>query len=179
METTENYKGYIIKIINDDHSESPRNWDNLGTMACFHGRYSLGDTDHGLTLEQAQSIENNDKEYISLPIYMYDHSGITIRTYPFSCRFDSGQLGIIFVSLEQVRKEYNITRVTKKLREKIESYLTNEIDTYDQFLCGNVYGYEITDALGIEIESCWGYYGDNCIVSARAIVDSLVAREAA
>ena len=39
------YKGYIIKIYQDDTSEdSPReDRDNLGTMVCTHRRYNLGD----------------------------------------------------------------------------------------------------------------------------------------
>ena len=41
--TTETYKGWTIEIHLDDDGESPREWDNLGTMACWHRRSSLGD----------------------------------------------------------------------------------------------------------------------------------------
>ena len=37
------YKGYIIKIFQDEMAENPREWDNLGTMVCFHPDYNLGD----------------------------------------------------------------------------------------------------------------------------------------
>ena len=30
------YKGYTIKVKLDEDNESPREWDNLGTMTCFH-----------------------------------------------------------------------------------------------------------------------------------------------
>lgn len=36
----------ILKIyqdMNEDEEESPRNWDNVGKMICFHREYKLGD----------------------------------------------------------------------------------------------------------------------------------------
>ena len=37
-------KGYTVKyLVNDTYGESPREWDNFGTMICFHNRYDLGD----------------------------------------------------------------------------------------------------------------------------------------
>lgn len=35
----------ILRIVQDVDTESPREWDNLGTMICWHSRYNLGD-DH-------------------------------------------------------------------------------------------------------------------------------------
>lgn len=40
---TEDYRGYHLRIENDEDAESPRRWDNLGTMICEHSRYDLGD----------------------------------------------------------------------------------------------------------------------------------------
>jgi phage/plasmid-like protein (TIGR03299 family) len=34
---------YTLEIINDNCPESPRSWDNLCTMVCWHRRYDLGD----------------------------------------------------------------------------------------------------------------------------------------
>jgi len=42
METTK-YRGCTIEVMADDGIESPREWDNLGTMVCSHKRYDLGD----------------------------------------------------------------------------------------------------------------------------------------
>ena len=33
----------IIKLVHDHDAESPREWDNLGSMVCAHRRYRLGD----------------------------------------------------------------------------------------------------------------------------------------
>lgn len=35
-----------LKIVHDEHPESPREWSNLGTMICFHPHGNLGDR-HG------------------------------------------------------------------------------------------------------------------------------------
>ena len=47
----EEYKGYSIKLFQDEDSESPRDWDNLGHMICFHPNYDLGDK-HNMTPEE-------------------------------------------------------------------------------------------------------------------------------
>lgn len=183
METTE-FGNYTIKIAHDDMQESPRDWDNLGTMVCFHSRYTLGDKhshtnpsefvhalsglyedeyDCYLTEEQADRCwAEIHKKYVILPLYLYDHSGITMSTSPFSCRWDSGQVGYIYMSLEDIRKEYNVKRVSKKMREKIATYLTGEVETYDKYLTGEVYGFTIKKGEDkVDIDSCWGFYGYN------------------
>ena len=45
----------------------------------------------------------------------------------------------------------------------VEKVLRGEVKVYDQYLQGDVYGYVIEDADGEEIDSSWGYYGDDII----------------
>lgn len=40
---TEKRHGCTIKLVADNDAESPREWDNVGTMVCWHRRYRLGD----------------------------------------------------------------------------------------------------------------------------------------
>ena len=111
---------------------------------------------------------------IALPLYLYDHSGITMSTSPFSCRWDSGQVGFIYVTCERVRKEYGWKRITKARRDKILTYLNGEVQTYDQYLTGDVYGFIISDEDGDEVDSCWGCYGrDYCEQEAQATIRHL------
>ena len=36
--------GLTIDIYPEEHlDDSPRDWDNMGTMVCWHSRYTLGD----------------------------------------------------------------------------------------------------------------------------------------
>lgn len=154
---TVDYKGYQIKIFQDFDPESPREWDNLGEMICFHDRYQLGD-EHSYSVEEVNALVTSPY-ILSLPLYLYDHGGITIRTHPFSCPWDSGRVGYIIVDKEKILKEYGGKRVTNKIRERVLSVLKSEVSIYDDFLTGRVYGYEI-EKEGEEYGSCWGYFGD-------------------
>jgi hypothetical protein len=69
-----------------------------------------------------------------LPIYMYDHSGITISYKPFSCPWDSGQVGWIFMNKDRVRREFGVKRISKKVMDKVRSVLIAEIEDYNEYL---------------------------------------------
>lgn len=103
------------------------------------------------------------KYYIILPLYLYDHSGITIRTSPFHCPWDSGQVGFIYTSIESIKKEYSKKKMSKKIRQKAIDLMVGEVEQYDHYLTGSIYGYQIepTDKnKSIKCDdSCWGFYG--------------------
>lgn len=180
----EEYKGYTIKIIADDMAESPREWDNLGTMICFHGRYNLGDKhDFQSPAEFNEFLQHSD--VIALPLYLYDHSGITMNTTGFSCPWDSGQVGYIYITKNRIRQEmsrkrgkkyFPIKHVTKNDIKRALERLRSEVKTYDDYITGNVTGYVIEQD-GEEIESCWGFIGDyddenyGSLLEARSIVN--------
>lgn len=171
-------KDKLLKIFIDESPENPRTaWDNLGTMVCFHKRYDLGDnhnyssSDYDSWDEMEKAIIKQEDVAVILPLYLYDHSGITMNTTGFSCGWDSGQVGFIFVSRETLRKEYSVKRISNKIVEKATKLLIGEVETYDQYICGDVYGFKVfkveTCDNGCEheeeIDSCWGFYGDNFI----------------
>lgn len=201
------YRGCTIRLVYDEDAENPRKWCNVGTMACWHSRYTLGDimsdndqdcflsslaikadpliedmSDERDATDDASVIESFNKRraevlsnhYIMLPLYLYDHSGITMSTEPFSCQWDSGQVGFIYCAMERARKEW--TGTDAEIRAKAEAYLRGEVEIYDAYLTGQVVGYIAEDPRGIEIGSCWGYYpeGDNyayAISEARSAID--------
>lgn len=183
---------YRIRTFYDESPESPRNWDNLGTMVCFHRNYDLGDK-HDYTFNDYDSWDEMEKDIIKrenvgviLPLYLYDHSGVTMNTTGFECRWDSGQVGFIFISKEKIREEYKIKRITKEWVEKITEYLKSEVETYDQFLRGDVFGYRMYKvsicSLGHEheeeIDSCWEFYSEEeCFNEAEGIVNYRIKNE--
>ena len=168
------HAGLNVEIHADPYAESPREWDNLSTMAFFHTRYSLGDTDHGYRSEDFEGwdamkarIMKDHKPAAIVPVYMFDHSGISIsadteRFRAFDAHgWDWGQIGWAFVSREKTLSEYGGKNLTAKKIEKALQVLLGEIDTYNQFLQGDVYGYEISDPNDndLELDAVWGFYG--------------------
>ena len=177
QETKVEKKQYKLKIIRDDSPQSPREWDNLWTFVCWHRRYNLGDThDFKEPADFWQWIKDNGgkDEYFIMPIYMYDHSGIALSTsndsYPFNDRWDSGQLGIAYVSKKAIREEWNVKQISPKLKATIFKNLEGEISTYNQYLEGDIYGFQLVEIVRCEhcgheeendLDSCWGFYGSD------------------
>lgn len=187
------YKGYTINIEHDDDPTSPREDDNLGTIVGRPGRDSLvNETSEKIPWEEFASMKEV-KDYIInkydtaviLPVYMYSHSGVTINTTGYSCMFDSWHTGFIFVSKEKVIKEYGA--INMESIDKAARLLESEIKTYDRYLQGDIYGFQITKPCVCEkcghdepenIDSCWGYYGEEeCLKEAKSVVDGLVEKD--
>jgi len=147
---------FTIEIHTDEYPESPRDWDNFGTMICFHSRYALGDK-HDMDIDELTALVARADVY-SLPLYLSYHSGLAMNTTGFSCPWDSGQIGYTYVTREKVLSEFGVDVVDTKLLEKIYTYLRAEVATYDAYLRGDVYGYTILDSDGETVHSCYGYY---------------------
>ena len=145
---------YKVVIRQDTEAESPREWDNEGTMACWHSRYNLGDKQ----IERGEGVDEDvPEDVVRLPLYLYDHGGLTMSTSQFGCGWDSGQVGWIYATLEDPEDEQERARVTK--------CLIGEVEVYDMYLTGQVYGYTVykqtEDDPDEEVGSCWGFYGDH------------------
>lgn len=159
---------YRLKIVLDDDSWNPRiESDNLGTMVCWSCRHSLGDTMPRVSPDEYMEENGiSDETHVILPLYLYDHSGITMSTKPFSCPWDSGQVGFIYAK----------RGAEDMIDEQLERYLKGEVDTYDAYISGEVYGFVLERAVPFkkervdgkvtedvdwdEVDSCWGFYRD-------------------
>jgi hypothetical protein len=176
MELTNNN---TLEVTQDESPYNPREDDNLSTMICFHGRYRLGDkheynsNDYSGWDEMEAAIIKNEKTAIILPLYLYDHSGITISTTEFSCRWDSGQVGFVFVSKEKLKTEYSVKKITQQIIEKATKVLLAEIETYDHYISGEVYSYTLLDENGKVEDSCSGFFGWD--IKTNGILDSIDA----
>ena len=206
---------YTLKVEQDDIAESPRRWNNVCTMICFHGRYDLGDNHDyddsdeffndilcnicGMSADDIEELptrekyrlaKESDKVYFK-DLNLYDHSGLTISTssaYPYNDRWDAGCVGWIYVSKERMFKEcMGITE--ENWQERADKILEGEVETYDLYLRGDVYGYILTKHVveqeicphcsevireyeeEVEEDSCWGFYGD--ILEENGILDNL------
>jgi hypothetical protein len=163
---------HILFVEIDESPVNPREDSNIGKMVCFHKRYNLGD-DTDLKTNYFESwdelkyhiLKTEDVACIK-PLYLYEHSGITISTTPFSCRWDSGQIGFIYCTKEDVEQN-------EISEENCHDLLESEVLFYDKYLQGDVYSYTLykveTCSLGHEhlelIDSMGGFYGDNIAIN--------------
>ncbi len=157
---------YKLEIFDDLDPTNPREFDNLGIMVCFHSRYILGDetdlksSDFSSWEELESYLYKIEKALIVIPIFMYDHSGLSVNTTGFSCPWDSGQIGFIYVSKERIRNEYGCKRISKNLKEQVREILISEVDLYNDYLSGDVYRFTVTEKESQEeVESISGFYG--------------------
>ena len=171
------YKGYEILIEQDEHPVNPReDGTNLGNMLCKHRRYSLGD-ENNISIQQIyhdvlDMLNGKKKDVVVLPLYLYDHSGITMNTTGFSCPWDSGLVGCIYADYNKIRSWYGVKKVTKKLIEKVKDTFRSEVKAYADYISGNVYSYTILKD-NEEMDSCGGYPYENALLEAKAIVDNM------
>ena len=75
----------------------------------------------------------------------------------FSCPWDSGQVGWIYASHQEVKDEYG--NLSRESLDKAENLLRGETKTYDHYICGECYGF-IIEENGQEVDSVWGFLGD-------------------
>ena len=205
-----------VKIKFDPDPMNPRKeYDNMGTFVCWHGKYDLGDEQpkkdpsgylHDLATQHDASLDTDDlaygkkrnailnANYELMPLALYDHSGISMyeggnvagesagdpRGHHMmdSAGWDSGQVGFAFISLKKALEEAPTvgeikgwdTEVSwpepfegknRTVRDFARKHLEGELETYDAYLTGQVFGYVVEDEDGNHLDSCWGFYEDD------------------
>lgn len=150
-----------VKVIPDDCPSNPLDNDNLGYMFCWHPRYTLGDeqfrqgdADGAQDMREVAEYLVRDRKALNLiPLYLYDHSGITISAgaaiegvptaeqvsaqgkNPFDrAGWDTSMVGFIYATDESIE-------MTGAPREDIDRQLRNEVEDYAAYLEGNVWSF--------------------------------------
>lgn len=175
----ETYRGHTIVIKYDEDPVNPcQEDDNICVIHTAHRRYNFGNQNHN-SLESIQQAEKEARTNgdIILPLYMYDHSGITISLHPFGgqlpqghAEFDSGQVGVVIVSRKNMLEAFNKKVFSETLKKKSLEIAEAEVDALDHYLRGSVYGYIIDDE-----DSCGGYHEiEEAMTEAKSVVDSII-----
>ena len=194
------YRNHKINIVQDVEPDNPcEAWEQMGVMWCEHPRYSLGhDKAHGILLSYCFEHDPSFKRLcyrrkagkqdiiksltklkcVLIPLYLLDHSGLSISTSAFSCPWDSGGIGLIVATPQKIRECYGIKNVTKRRRAQAVESLNSQVKEYDDYLTGNVYAFDIVDESGDVIDSCCGFYGydhkkSGLLETAKAEIDHL------
>jgi hypothetical protein len=174
-----------VVLLREEAPVNPRlEYDMLSVFLFQHQRYNLGDDDAEKTFRRELDISSTDirdlektldkKRAVWTRVYLYDHGGVTISRKPFSCPFDSGLLGVAAIFASDIREAYNCKKITQKTRGHARDVLNSELDQYNQWINGDVWGYEHykRDINGEPVveDSCWGFYGFN--VNENGMKDS-------
>lgn len=101
------------------------------------------------------------ERYHVYPLYAYIHSGVTLSLTPFSCPWDSGQIGVVAVN-----------KISDNPKEEAEWY----VNEWNSYLNGERYGYKILEGDEV-VESCWDFqsvdycFEDGVEVATRLLMD--------
>lgn len=189
METLELTKRALnITIQQDNDNDNPLDWNSSIKVAYLSSsRYILGNenvsdlAEHIMDLlEYGEEYRNrmynkygdtkelfdvllerlNKKGYVALPVYAYIHSGVTVKTTPFGCGWDSGLSGFTYIKRTDYIKDFGAKKNVKN--SEIEDHLKGNIETFDTWIRGEVYSFHIEDAETEEfLDSCGGFYGSD------------------
>lgn len=172
---------YKLKIMHDSDHDA-RGYDHVGTMVCWHRRYNLGDEQPKCDPQQwREDFDAENPDAVILPLYLYDHGGLSISVGGFACPWDRGQVGWIYITRKALDSawpaEYPEGATSEEKAKldagriaKAEACLRAEVKEYDDCLTGNVWGFRLYklkkcgECGHIEEEetddSCWGFVGD-------------------
>lgn len=160
-----------LEITYDSDVDSPRTWSNLGKFIVISSRYNSPDDDETFisivkeTSQYATSQENHielikkeiedlgDKVLYITPVCRYEHSGVS---YSIGTKhgFDYSNNGFYIVTEETLKG------ICEPLSsdEEYEKQISSEIETYNQWVNGEVYAFTLYDENGEHEDSCCGFY---------------------
>jgi len=153
----------------DEMPESPREWSNLGYFITVDSNYYSPDREETLEriVKETGQIANSQAEHIKLiksdmkaqfddkvlaiyPISKYEHSGVA---YSLGNRhgFDYSNNGFYIVT-ENKAKEIGAEK------KDFEEIIKSELENYNRYANGEVYGFTLYDDDGEVIDSCSGFF---------------------
>lgn len=140
METIK-IRGYNVTIKRDDVPDSPDVYVEPDRIFIYADSRHLSIKATKEHMERRGDLENYDE----LPLYAYVHGGVSISDKPFSCKWDSGRIGSIYVWSE--------------LKEDRACKIRAWITMWNQYLSGDVWWVTVRNQQGEVIESCGSIYG--------------------
>lgn len=183
---------FELVIKRDDDAPSPRWGDNVGQFWSdgMHRRYNFheqgadevlarikdaergrmdddidpDDWDNTEWINYLREIEDKRKdEWAIVPVYMYEHSGISLSCSPFSCGWDSGMIGFMICDREQAEMtlgEWDYDKVVQSIVAEVEAL--DEYYVYGGYMY-EVIEYKKCDCCGheeeVEADTCCGFVG--------------------
>lgn len=151
--TTQQVGRYTVRTHYDDDPESPRDWDNLGTLSGSARGTIFDEAPEASAAAAYLAARSAHGPILALPVYVHSQAYTIVQETG-----DWGYAdGIYFVPLAKVAEEYPGT-----FAEQVTSArhtLRAELKNFNAYLAGEVYGYTVTGPEGL-VDSCWDFIGD-------------------
>lgn len=161
--------GTLTIVTYDEWSDSPRDWDNV---SLFTGIDKYLPDEAGLARTENFMADVTDKygdNVVLIPIYVYDHSGVSFSTgdpirpgehvrsgREHGDRWDTSMAGFALVTEDNVRTNYYQANEEEWMQAIERS--KSEVETYGQWCNGDVYNARRIDPNGEVFYSCGGFY---------------------
>lgn len=176
----EHESGLAAKIISDEDCSNPWADDDGIVMVVLHRNYTdpaKGKCGHTPEEVEYWCLENKDEWFIT-GLWMYDHSGVMYaagEVNPFSCKWDSGRVGII--ALKKTEWGAGVTETD----EQRKTYADEVCEEYTKWANGDCWGYQVCrDGEEISDGACWGYVGiETAKEAAKEAMDDIAKLDAA
>ncbi|MCK9545001.1 MAG: hypothetical protein M0R03_23545 [Novosphingobium sp.] len=161
------YKGYKIKIRQDEFYESPNDWGDdevflvydhrqfyvertgFAPQSIYHYLYAKDIINSGNDVDNSYQEELESyyeyENYFIFPVEAYIHSGVSLSLFTGTkqCRWDSSVSGYILVSRTTQIAADDYMSVPE---DKAKEYAEGLIETWNTYLSGDVWGYIVEKA---------------------------------
>lgn len=174
MEELYTYKGYEIKIEQDDYPLNPRkDWDH-GTTIYSRSKSIENESDllcplydEDYSISKGELMFEGEPLYAILPLFFVENGHGYCQ---LSTEHDFGQIGWIYITQADFKQmffsteeDFKAYHPDKTIGEYCKEQLKYHVQLYEDYLNNKCYMYTISDPNGEEWEDgrCSGYFGDD------------------
>lgn len=183
---TINYRGMQINVYFDEDCESPAEWGDDEAFLTSDWR-SLWLNKTPVTAQDCRDAYETKRNFVRVwnnranrydgyfifPCSVYEHSGITVTgVYKDSDEDFYTVCGHAFICVRQEKGTWTRTKAYERAKSIRQ--------VWAEYLEGETYGVTVEDEEENEIDSCWGYIGEESkemgIDEAKAVIDNEIEK---
>lgn len=143
----------VFEAIEEKYNAESNKWHEDHPEEKYGSKAHMAMIDDAEKRRRAEVMEMVEKVAIVLPLFLYDHSGITMSTRragQYADRWDSSAIGWIYVTHEKALEnwscktldapvDYHDSKPPKPCLERALDLLEAEVEEYDKYIMGETY----------------------------------------
>lgn len=178
---------YKVTVRYDDTAESPREWDNVCDIITFSTQVHIKEGVYK-DMEASQFMREVEPkmDFFISPLYMYNHSGISLSLSPITCDWDTSKIGWVYVTLDRFKEHYfDDYTGSEEQKKKLTDAINGELSVFNDYYAGNVFYFTLEKKVTCQccdhvaysdIDSVGGYYF-NSFKECKTLVKDFVGRD--